>query len=144
MQLIPNNFCVGIHTLDDDDSRDPSEPGEKVSGNGLIIGAVLGACAVLFIVLLAFLGYKVFTNRQRHKKYPSPSISPTQASSPLQQVTLLPISPPNRHSHHSCHGRLYSDRERQLSTTVSSHGDPRPPPSYNETLLANGGTMVEV
>jgi len=124
------------------DDKDPTELGEKVSGNGLIIGAVLGACAVLFIVLLAFLGYKVYTNRQRHKKYPSPSISPTQVSSPLQQVTLLPIAPASRHNRHTC--QLLSDRERHLSTTRSSHGDPRPPPSYNETLLAIGGTTVEV
>ena len=133
-----------LDNLPNDDSKNDKEIGEKVSGNGLIIGAVLGACAVLFIFLLAFLGYKVFTKRKDHKKFQSTIISPTRVSSPLQQVTLLPIPPSSHHNHHPCHGRLLSDRERPLSTTLSSHGDSRPPPSYNETFLANGGAMVEV
>ncbi|CAK8672343.1 unnamed protein product [Clavelina lepadiformis] len=122
---------------------DNSEPEDQVSGNGLVIGIALGACAVLFIVLLSFLGYKMYRRRRHNKKYQSPPITPTRGSTPLQQVTLLPIAPHTHHSH-SHHGRLNSDHERHRTATLSSHSDMRPPPSYNESFLDNGGPVVAV
>ena len=139
-------FLISEQPPSTNEERPPHGAGEvenRVSGNGLIIGAALGAFAVLFICLLALLGYKVYRKRRFNKKYQSPSITPTRGTTPFQQVTLLPIAPPTHHSHHH-HARLLSDRERHRSATLSSHGEARPPPSYNETFLENGGTMVEV
>nr|CAB3241350.1 EphrinB ephrin precursor [Phallusia mammillata] len=116
---------------------------EPVASNGLVIGIVLGACAVLFVVLIAFLGYKVYRRRRHMKKYQSPPITPTRGSTPLQQVTLLPIASSSHHHHHA-HGRLHSDSDRHRTATLNSHSDLRPPPSYNESFLDNGGPVVAV
>ncbi|CAK8672344.1 uncharacterized protein LOC143464990 [Clavelina lepadiformis] len=118
---------------------EPNDEGEKVSGNGLIIGIALGACAVLFIVLLILLGYKMYRRRRHLKKYQSPPLSPTCSTTPLQQVTLLPIAP---HSHHR--ERMHSDHDRTRSATIASHTSLRPPPSYNESFMDNGGPVVAV
>uniref|UniRef100_H2Y6B4 Ephrin RBD domain-containing protein n=1 Tax=Ciona savignyi TaxID=51511 RepID=H2Y6B4_CIOSA len=111
---------------------------DSVGSNGLVIGVVLGACAVLFIVLLGFLGYKVYRRRRHMKKYQSPPMTPTRGATPLHQVTLLPISTPHGH-----HARIQSEHERHRTGTLSSHSD-RPPPSYNESFLDNGGPVVAV
>ncbi|XP_078490587.1 ephrin [Ciona intestinalis] len=115
-----------------------SENSTSVGSNGLVIGVVLGACAVLFIVLLGFLGYKVYRRRRHMKKYQSPPMTPTRGATPLHQVTLLPISTPHGH-----HARIQSEHERHRTGTMSSHSE-RPPPSYNESFLDNGGPVVAV
>ena len=120
----------------------PSE--EVVSSNGLVIGIVLGACAVLFVVLIAFLGYRVYRRRRHTKKYQSPPITPVRGGTPMQQVTLLPISHPSQHAHHQHHSRLISESDRHRTGTIASHSDMRPPPSYNESFLDNGGPVVAV
>lgn len=124
------------------DNNGQSSSGE-LNSNGLVIGVVLGACAVLFIVLLGFLGYKVYKKRRHVKKYQSPGISASRAGTPQAQVTLLPISShqaaqlrahttvSNSHHHHHHHHPL----EIQ---------DLRPPPPYNESILDHAGSTMEV
>lgn len=112
--------------------------------DGLIIGAVLGAFAVLFILLLVYFVYKIYGRHRYNKKY-SPPITPSRSPvDPLdQQVTLLPISHTLCHDHHLQHnGRLNSNRERLRSVTLSTHNEVRAPPSYNESFLENGGTIA--
>ena len=117
---------------------------DSLTSNGLVIGIVLGACAVLFIVFLIFLAYKIYRKRHRQEKYQSPSL-PIRGTDPVTQVTLLPISPHRQPPNHyvSQVGRLPSDNDRRL-TSCSSNGDLRPPPSYNESFLDNGGPVVAV
>lgn len=119
------------------------------SNNGMWVGIILGACAVLFILFLAFLAYKIYRKRRNMKKYQSSPISPARPGDPMSQVTLMPISAAPRH--HSAsgagtgpphHTRLVSDHDgRHHGTHVS---DMRPPPSYNESFLDNGGSIVAV
>jgi len=124
------------HQANDEPSSSDNAPSDQVSGNGLIIGIVLGACAVLFILLVAFFGYKIHKRRRHHKKYHSPPISPRDPPN-MPEVTLMRIAPPHHHS------RLLSD-DRHRTATLSSHTDMRPPPSYNESFLDNGGPVVAV
>ena len=110
--------------------------------DGLIIGAVLGAFAVLFILLLVYFVYKIYGRHRYNKKYHSPSITPTR--SPVdhldQHVTLLPIIHPDPRLQHN--GCSLPGRDRLCSATLSTHNEIRFPPSYNETFLENGGTVA--
>lgn len=109
----------------------------NLNSNGLIIGVVLGGCAVLFVVLLAFLGYKVHRRRRNVKKYQSPGISASRGPAPQAQVTLLPIS-----SHHGTH--LRSHTARSASHHPLEMQDLPAPPPYNESLMDHAGSTMEV
>jgi len=144
------NTKTNTNNHGDTSIKNPIEQGE--SSNGMWIGIVLGACAVLFILFFAFLGYKIYRKRRNMKKYQSSPISPARPGDPMSQVTLMPISAATRHHSSSGggpgphHTRLVSDHDgRHHGAGLGSHvGDMRPPPSYNESFLDNGGSIVAV
>jgi len=128
-----------------------------IMNNGIVVGIILGACAVLFFVFLAFLGYKIYRRKRYLKKYPSPPT--TRGSTPLQHVALIPNNhrihnhPALLRHHHHSNMRLMSDSSRTTQSdslsnrtdTLSSQGrEYRPPPSYNESFMENGGPVVAV
>ena len=123
-----------------------------MTSNGLVIGVILGACAVLFIVCLIFLVYKIYRKRKRQEKYHHQSPSHTAsvrtgsggANDPVSQVTLLPISPHHRQTNHYVSSQQIDRMTSQQMTSCSSNSDLRPPPSYNESFLDNGGPVVAV
>ena len=122
----------------------------------MVVGIVTGACAVLFLLFVTFVVYKLYRKRRNMKKYQSPSPNSTRhhPCDPKSQVTLMPISAAPRHSatpvqagvqtvqagHHT---RLDHEGRHHITGTLV-HTDMRPPPSYNESFLDNGGSIVAV
>ncbi|XP_039248150.1 uncharacterized protein LOC120326012 [Styela clava] len=113
---------------------------ELVNSNGLVIGVVLGACAVLFIVLLGFLGYKVYRKRRHVKKYQHhPGIVASRSPTPQTQVTLMRIP-----SHQAAQLRVHSTgRPNSHHHHLEIQDLPAPPP-YNETMMDHAGSTMEV
>ena len=124
------------------DDIEPANSEESIiTQNGMVIGIVLGACAVLFIVFLAFLGYKIYRRRRHQKKYQGPPVS--RGATPMQQVTLLPIAHHPAHTSPHPGERLEIDHHR-VTSALLTQTDSRPPPSYSESFLDNGGPVVAV
>ena len=102
----------------------------------MVIGIVLGACAVLFVVFLAFLSLKLYQQRNEKEKYPSPGMDEHRVRpTPIQQVTLLPIA------HHD--SRFHLDQNYHRTDTLLCQMETRPPP-YNESFMDHSGPVIAV
>ena len=136
LQSLPLFFAAKNDKATDKKAGMGSSNSRSASNNGMVIGIVLGACAVLFIVFLAFLSLKLYQQRNEKEKFSTPPMDGHRVvPTPIQQVTLLPIS------HHEA--QYHPDHTYHRTNTLLCPMEHRPPP-YNESFMDHSGPVIAV
>jgi len=160
-----NNKNSGDHYIENISANtDDNNKQKPTKGKGqMILGIVVGAGVVIFILLLILVGYRVYNKRRRRDskkyQYQQPNTGNNRHGIP-SQVTLLPIQSvagTRGHSRMDLNAqnlergqltRLIAPLNRSSDERVRQAGmgqfDLRSPPPYNESFLDNGGSVVAV